>query len=395
MHILYTTEAAIPSRASNAMQTMRMCSALAKAGNHVTLVHPRSPQPDLEGFDGDVWQFYGISVPFELVTLPTPAGLVTRSPAWVSRGMRGIVLAPYIGWRAFPHRTPFISYGRSLLGATLADAARRVSRSRSSCRAVMLELHDAPASAGAWRVVSRSDGLVTTTEALKRYVIARCRHLAGRVWVEPAGADITEINPDSLDRDAARRALDLESVRGPVIVYTGRVMEEKGVGVLLDATDRIVDLQPRVLIVGKIYDSRYLHRSTSSELVRFEGFVPPGRTISYLAAADILVLPSTPDLSYARYTSPLKLAEYLASGRPVIAADLPVLREVLEPQRNALLYPPYDSKQLASAIRRLWEDTELASHLAANAVARAKEHSWDERALRVSEYVRAVAAFND
>jgi glycosyltransferase involved in cell wall biosynthesis len=109
-----------------------------------------------------------------------------------------------------------------------------------------------------------------------------------------------------------------------------------------------------------------------------------------LADMDVLVLPNTATHISARYTSPLKLFEYMAAGRPIVASDLPALREVLTDGENALLVEPGNAAQLADAIGRLLHDPELAQRLAAAAWRDVQAYSWDRRAERLE--VALVAA---
>ncbi len=86
--------------------------------------------------------------------------------------------------------------------------------------------------------------------------------------------------------------------------------------------------------------------------VTFTGLVAARRRRRHLARADVLVLPNSATALSARYTSPLKLFEYLAAGRPIVASDLPALREVLRDGANAWLVPPDDAAALAGGDRR-------------------------------------------
>lgn len=84
-----------------------------------------------------------------------------------------------------------------------------------------------------------------------------------------------------------------------------------------------------------------------------------------------------------RHTSPIKLFEALAAGRPIVATDLPSTRELLQDGRDALLVPPDDALALAAAIRRLLADRGLAERLARRAFESAPRYSWDARAAKL------------
>ena len=101
--------------------------------------------------------------------------------------------------------------------------------------------------------------------------------------------------------------------------------------------------------------------------VTFIGQVDPPRVPALLRSADVLVLPNTPGRASSAYTSPLKLFEYMASGRPIVASDLPALREVLRPDDNAVLVEAGDPEALASGLARVLGDPALAARLAAQA----------------------------
>jgi glycosyltransferase involved in cell wall biosynthesis len=90
----------------------------------------------------------------------------------------------------------------------------------------------------------------------------------------------------------------------------------------------------------------------------------------------MLVLPNARTAISERYTSPLKLFEYLAMGRPIVASDLPSIREVLTDSRTALLVPPGDPQALAGALSRLAGDRALARALGRASLALAADFTW-------------------
>jgi glycosyltransferase involved in cell wall biosynthesis len=91
------------------------------------------------------------------------------------------------------------------------------------------------------------------------------------------------------------------------------------------------------------------------------------------------------------FTSPLKLFEYMAAGRPIVASDLPSIREILAHERNALLITPGNPQAVTAAIRRLNDDRALGRRLAGQALIDAAEYTWAKRAERLEALFEALA----
>ncbi len=86
----------------------------------------------------------------------------------------------------------------------------------------------------------------------------------------------------------------------------------------------------------------------------------------------------------ANWMSPLKMFEYMAAGKAILAADLPVLREVLRHEENALLAPPGDVEAWKRGLRRLLADRGLRERLGDLARSEAAAlHTWEARARRI------------
>ena len=126
-----------------------------------------------------------------------------------------------------------------------------------------------------------------------------------------------------------------------------------------------------------------------SHRVKLVGYVPPTQVPTYLAAADVLTVPNSAKAAVSRYyTSPLKLFEYMASGRPIIASDLPSLREIITHEETALLVPPDDARAFAAAVERLRYDADLARRLAANSLQLVADYTWDNRAAQIIQLIQ-------
>jgi glycosyltransferase involved in cell wall biosynthesis len=133
-------------------------------------------------------------------------------------------------------------------------------------------------------------------------------------------------------------------------------------------------------------------RLSIADRVTFTGLVEPGRVADLLRSAAILVLPNPESAISDRFTSPLKLFEYMAAGGAIVASDLPSIREVLRDQTNALLVRAGDAGAIAEAIRRLVADPQLAARLRAGAAEASRQYSWERRAERLEDLFNEVAA---
>ncbi len=90
----------------------------------------------------------------------------------------------------------------------------------------------------------------------------------------------------------------------------------------------------------------------------------------------------------ANVASPMKLFEYMASGKAILCSDLPVLHEVLN-TNNAVFYPPDDLSALTGAFSRLLQDSQLRKNLGDQAHNDVLKYSWDERMQTILSYFAA------
>jgi glycosyltransferase involved in cell wall biosynthesis len=242
------------------------------------------------------------------------------------------------------------------------------------------------------RVWRRAPAYVTITRALADDLAARYGPRPN-VFVIPDGASL-DVEADG-GSDAAGIGSSDRPPQSTVVGYAGHLYPWKGVDVLV----RALALVPRLggLIVGGHpgEDDRARLDTLIGQLglrdrVRITGLVPFRDVRAHLGAASILVLPNSASVISERYTSPLKLFEYLTLGRPIVASNLRSIREVLTDERTALLVPPDNPAALASALDRLDSDRELAASLGRAARALASEYTWDKRARRLEAALEAA-----
>lgn len=150
----------------------------------------------------------------------------------------------------------------------------------------------------------------------------------------------------------------------------------------------------RLLLVGDGEEApvvrAILERHGALAATHFAGLVPRTEAPRYMAAADVLVSPHANVEHFIG--SPIKLFEYMAAGKAIIATRVGQIPEILRDGETALLVEPEDPSAIASAFDRLYEDRGLRLRLGAAAQEEARErHSWDARLAAILDSTRHVA----
>lgn len=385
MKLAYITNARIPSERANAMQTVQMCAAFAGADTQVTLYYPN--RRTLRQFkDKDVWTYYNVPHNFDLCPVPCVD--------WFHRTGGRMVLERLV---FFLQTTTFAVSLLNTLRRSGADLyyardpfvlALLAIAMPSTRKQMLFEMHSFPASNLGRRLhrwmLSRIGGVVTITNGLRERLLAlgiSDKH----ILVAPDGVDLGRYQ--NLTREGSRLRLRLD-VNETLAVYTGHLYAWKGADVFARAVARVEGMRG-LLVGGTEGDTQRMRRLVADSgwrNVEVVGYVSPDQIPYYQTAADILVLPNSAkaEISSA-YTSPLKLFEYMAAERPIVASDLPSLREVLN-EENSVLVPADDADVLAAALRRLQADPALSHRLARRARQDVDAYSWAARAARVAEF---------
>ncbi len=398
MHIIYLNFSVVLSRTTNATQVINACAGLAKIpGIRLTLITPKATEKaakdsqgdeeTVDNFRGDVWEFYGLEPCFRIRFVENPPWLRNRTQLRYYRILGGLYA---LFSECARQREDFIIYSRALKSSRLLHYLMRF-LAPTHYRGFFCELHDLPNHLDYLKYVR---GALTNSEALRQDVLKNTTVIrSDRTRTARNGVALNGVAGHE-DRTTLRKRLGLPS-ECRLIVYTGRLKAEKGVDVLIRAFTRL-DLRTdtRLLLIGKLYDDLRKRLPEPQHLsgVEFLGFMPPAEVHQYQRCADILVLPSTRELSYDRYTMPLKMFEYMAAGRPVIASRLEGICEVIRHRHNGLLVEPSNPEQLAEALRELLDNPELRRSLAAKAQEDVLQYTWEARAQRVVSFIQEALA---
>jgi len=391
VRITYFTDIRFPLERANGVQTMETCHALARRGHQVRLV----VRPDSASPARDPFTYYGLDPVPELVidrvrvTGPPLARRAAYVAASAGRSLgrfradlvltRDLTIAALLLRIPAAARPPIVYESHGFSPAVSEDLPAMLSDAAAPTSAKRRRLH-----AREQRVWARAEGYITITAALARELEGRFGPRPG-LAVVPDGARVEEVADVGLRPGATG---------GRVVGYAGHLYPWKGPDVLLAALERLPDV--RALMVGGLAGEpdlgrvRALADRTVPGRVEFAGQVDPPRVAALLRQADVLALPNTPGRVSAAYTSPLKLFEYMASGRPMVASDLPALREVLRPDANAVLVEAGDAGALAAGLARVLADAGLAARIAAQAREDVRAWTWDRRAERIDALLESV-----
>ncbi len=384
LRILYFADIRFPLERANGIQTMETCWALAARGHTVSLV----VRPDTHSPARDPFRFYGLAPEPRLIIERAPVSgpglpplarrvgyLAFAAGRALGAGRADLVMTRDLTTAAFllrlPGRTPLVYESHGYAPEVAAALPDMLSTATAPSAGKLRRL--AAREAHVWR---SAEGYVTITQGLAANLTKRLGPRQ-RLAVVHDGARLDGTLPASGPPAA------------PVtVVYAGHLYKWKGVDVLLDALAQTPGV--RAVIVGGQEGESDKPRleAQASELglgdrITFTGPVPRSGVPGWLARADILVLPNLTSPLSTHATSPLKLFEYMAAGRAIVASDLPSIREILTDDVSAVLVAPGDAAALAQGIRRLAGDAALRARLAAAATRAVAEYSWDERAARL------------
>jgi glycosyltransferase involved in cell wall biosynthesis len=359
-----------------------MCEAFARLGLQVTLYYIPSST-----FKDDIMRYYDVKIPFVLKPLPRAVVPLRKSfslEKWTALPSfaHAFVWSGFVTALACREKADFYFVREPMIAWWLGRRGLPT----------VLEIHDI--SRGVERQfvhwASRQSSIkliVAVTESLRADFVKQFNIPSEKTLTLPNGVELERFSC-SITKESARQQLGLAQ-DGALVVYTGKVSPEKGVDTLVKAAAWLQDVQ--IVIVGGTASTNEQLRLLVDEIgignVKLVEFVPPSEIALYLKAADVLVSPQSAKYAHSTYTSPLKLFEYMASGRPIVASRLPILQEILADGQNALLYAADDAVALAEAIKRLFTEEQLGRKLSEQALQDVQRYTRMHRAERILQFM--------
>ena len=369
MKLLYLHEFPVPSRFANGVHVAQMCSAFAGHGIDVTLCVPDKGK---EMSAEQLAVHYGLRHPFGIWRVP--------SACFGDRVYR-------YAWNAMRYAKSVdvdIVYGRSVVACMLAARAglKTIYEGHQPVTGRMNRI--------AFSLLLSCDSLshvVVISEALKKMYMEVYALPESKIIVAHDGADPGKIVTGSLSEQSVNR----ERVAVTYIGSLGHEASGRGIEIIVSLAGQFPHVQFNVY-GGSTGQVQYWRKKSNISNLNFLGFIPPHRVNEKLFCSDILLAPYQRKVivggggDTSAWMSPLKMFEYMASGKAILCSDLPVLREVLEHEKTALLVPPEDVGAWVSALRRLIDDVDLRVRLGEAARNELEEkYTWEKRARKVLE----------
>ncbi len=374
MRIHYVSPSAVPSRSANAVHVVMQCNGLEKVGADVTLYAKRT-LPNESMLMSALREAYGVDLQ------------TGRVVSYFSQSVRAdnIKIAALALSSMHRGKWPDAIVSRNLYAAYVIAVLER--------RPLIFETHQLEQ--GIRKVMQcaiMTRPWVTTVVISRKLVDILGEHhgmYPKRPLVLPDAAPegIVPLSPEERRPALVRIAPQAEGGWQGVCGYFGHLYPGRGIEII----EMMAKARPKVLFLvfgGCDEDVRSRRDACRSSNVFFAGHVPHPVAQQAMRAVDVLLMPYQENVSIgvsghdtARWMSPMKMFEYMASGVPLISSDLPVLREVLCDGGNTLLVRADDADAWIAAVDRLLSNSPFARQIAATAHAQyVAHHTWEHRA---------------
>lgn len=370
MTLLYLSDGNIPSKKAHTFQIMKMSEAFASLISDFTLI-TGTGRIDEFCARHDLWEWYNIRQQFHL----------ERLVCYDKVPLEGVIDYSIINRQYIPaaikyifQQHPQLVYTRSMPGALcLLDAG-------IDC---IWELHSSPDYVAVDELLTRVSrdnfiGLVTETFILKEKYVERGIP-ENKILVLGPAVDQLEIGVP-----LQRSSLNLPENKS-IVVYAGSFMPNQGEDLIVECAIRLPEVYFIVLGGFDWQWQQYRYYCSDIKNIDFRGFVPKNEMASYLQLADICLMPYRKGNDENDFGIPLKMMDYIASRKPIIATQTPALERFMCDGENCLLVSD-NSRSFANAIVKLVDNPGFATKLAENCWRDHGSFTWTKRAQSIIDH---------
>jgi glycosyltransferase involved in cell wall biosynthesis len=370
MKIVYLANSKLPSRTASSIQVMQMCQSLSNLGHQITLFAMHGDYSTQNGYSND-YNYYGVKECFEIQKLNWPKYSIGHT--------KNIFLLGSFLFRE--SKNIDIVYGRSIQGVLLASSFKLP---------IIYEIHTPPST----RIRYLAERILFRSKSIQQLVFIS--ESLRRKYQEVFPLELSKLKSIVAHDGAAhspysctQKSQNLFQSNKFLAGYFGSLYPGKGVEIIAKIAP-FTESWDFHIFGGTEQEFELLCNSKCPKNVICHGYFPPNEITSYQAQMDALLLPAQKRTTVlgkgniSEWMSPLKLFEYMAVGKPIIASDLDVLREVLIDGINSILVTPDNVDKWLIALKKIEENSVFAKQLGTNAKeCLINEYSWDQRASKV------------
>ncbi len=377
LKVLYVGSPPLFGKGASSIHMMKMCQAMSNLGIQVELVLPGNfPKESL-------FTYYDVTPSFDVKT-------IRFTYKFARQIVHGIASAFYA--RSNRKKYDFV-LTRNLMFAYISTIYFGIP--------TIYDAHHPPISKRAANMIRDFSGskhflgMSFNSNGLKK-IYARSRIEPEKSVVAHNGVEVDKFDT-SLDKNELREKLILP--RNSIIVtYSGNTYEGRGIEYLIDVANNMRDIE--FLVVGGTEDDNSIYKQFVRQIgmnnIKFTGYVEQKKVSQYLLASDILVMPYSKKVTIkggkdaAKFTSPIKLFEYMAAERPIIATSIPPVMEILRDGMTAVIIKPDSARELEKAIRAIIKDKNVSMFIAKNARRQIVDYTWEKRVEKIIEGLNVV-----
>jgi len=374
--LIYVTNTRLPSEKANSYQSIQMCSSFAKVFENVEMWVPEARNTEELSNIKDIYSYYNVLENFKIKTFfQFDSKFLGKFNEFIWANTKGVVFALNVMRNLFKYRKnkDVIIYTRDWYVLFFYTWLKKTGLYRNK---MFYEGHKFSRFLLKW--IKKIDGLIVINNYLLEL---HKKEGVNNILVAHDGVNLDEY------RDIPKYEFNQKKELYK-IVYTGSLFQWKGVYTLVDALSFINSCVELIIVGGT---GQYL--SDFKEYIKLKGFknitlvshVPKKETIPYILNADVLLLPNSEKDKMSLYTSPIKLFEYMASNRVIVASNLSSLCEILKDNKNAVLFQPDNPRDLASKIDFVLHKD--CSSLVNKAYDDVQGYSWDNRARNIKNHI--------
>lgn len=381
--IVYVTNARLPTEKAHGLATIKLCEAFEKIGLKVEIIAPALWRSKTT----DIFDFYKVPKKFSIKKIFTIDLMFFRFTGRLS------FLLQIFSFSLLASSYAFLKYRK--------DFNNIIFFSHDSMPLFFLtflpikifyDIHHFPGRNFLYRrLLKKAVGFAVQTKWKVQALKDKFGVQPKKIVYWPNGVDLREFQTP-VSKEEARRKLSLSRSRG-VVLYTGQLFKWKGVDTLIRAS-KLITRDADIYIVGgalkDILKVKEEFPEAQVNKIKFFPFQPHHLMPIWLKAADVLVLPNTAKAKVSLfYTSPMKLFEYLAVGRPIVASAIPSILEIVD-ESMVLLAEPDSPTSFAQKINYALGHREEVDFLAKKAQREAEKYTWDVRAEKINNYLKPL-----